>query len=62
MKFSKKKFNENAPKEIKRKLNKHVDALDGMEVKIVGSFGEIEYTFNEEGFILYPVFKEWCEK
>lgn len=62
MKFSKKRFNENAPKDIKKKINKHIDVLDGMEVKIDGDFGEIEYTFNGEGFLLYPVFKEWCKE
>lgn len=62
MKFSKKRFKENAPKDIQRKLKKHLDVLDGMEVKVDGSFGEIEYTFNGEGFLLYPVLKQWCEK
>lgn len=62
MKFSKKRFNENAPKDIKRKLKKHIDVLDGMEVNINENVGEIEYTYNGEGFLLYPVFKEWCKK
>ena len=47
MKFSKDKFNKNASKTIKKLLSKHIDILDGIEVKFDEEFGEIEkYTVN----------------
>ncbi len=63
MRFSKDKFNKNASKTVKKLLSKHVDILDGMEVKFNGEFGEIEqYVVDGEEFYLYPVCKEWCEE
>lgn len=63
MKFSKDKFNKNASKTVKKLLSKHIDALDGMEVKFNEEFGEIEqYTVDGEEFYLYPVSREWCEE
>ncbi len=60
MKFSKKRFKENAPKDIQKKLKKHLDELEGKEILVDGDYGEIEYTFNGDGYTLYPVYKEWC--
>ena len=62
MKFSKKRFKENAPKDIQRKLKEHLDVLDGMKVKFEDDFGKVEYIFNGKGYELYPVYKQWCEK
>ena len=63
MRFSKDKFNKNALKTTKKLLSKHLDVLDGMEVKFDEAFGEIEkYTVNGEEFWLYPIHKEWCEE
>lgn len=62
MKFSKDKFNKNASKTIKKLLSGHIDVIDRMEVKFDGELGEIEnYVVEGEEFLLYPVYKNWCE-
>lgn len=62
MRFSKKKFLENAPKGIRRKLKDHVDILDGMEVAFDGKWGLIpQYFVDGREYYLYPVDKSWCD-
>ncbi|MDQ0150584.1 hypothetical protein ACFO6R_12635 [Eubacterium multiforme] len=65
MKFSKKRFKENAPRNVQRLLKEHLDILDGMEVEISNfdkRYFEIkEYFYNGESYNLYPIKKEWCE-
>ncbi|MBN1071164.1 hypothetical protein FDB30_03700 [Clostridium botulinum] len=62
MKFSKEKFLKNAEREIKKRLSKHLDIVNGMEVEFYGEFEEIkEYTVDGQLFCLYPIYKTWCE-
>ena len=66
MKFSKEKFLKNAEREVKKRVSKHLDIIDGMEVKFDGENGEIEYKVENEvencTYVIYPVYKNWCEE
>jgi len=64
MKFSKDKFNKNAPKVIIRQLKPHIDTLDGLIVDFSGKYGKDgyikQYFINGQEYYLYPIYKEWC--
>lgn len=63
MKFSKEKFLKNAPADVKRKLKRHVDVLDGTEAVFEGEYGHIpQYSVDGQQYYLYPVYKSWCEQ
>ena len=61
--FNKEKFNKNADISIKKRLSRHLDYIDGVEVKFEDGdkFGAIDnYVVDGEEYCLYPVLKEWC--
>lgn len=61
MKFSKRKFIENAPMGIKCQLKNHLDILDGIEVIFDGNYGQIpQYFVDGNEYYLYPIERNWC--
>ena len=61
MKFSKEKFEKNAPKSILKIISEeHRNALEGKEVDFTDGYGNIDYTVNDKNFYLYPVNEDWC--
>lgn len=59
MKFSAKKFSQNASAICKKLIpESHRRVLDGMEV----IDGQIDYEVDGEEYYLYPVELEWCEE
>lgn len=59
--FSKDKFNKNAPKNIKKLLKEHLDTLDKLSADFSEEYGYCEYVYNNEDYYLYPIYKEWCD-
>ena len=62
--FDKKLFKRHAPKKIQKVLSHHVDLIDGKEVSFEGEegFGTVEYEHEKYGFILYPIYPDWCRE
>ena len=56
--FNKEKFNKKADRGVKKILSKHLDYIDGLEVKFED--GEKWGIVEREQYCLYPVSKEWC--
>jgi len=62
--FDKKLFKRHAPKKIQKVLSHHVDLIDGKEVSFEGEegFGTVKYEHEKYGFILYPIYPDWCRE
>lgn len=61
--FNKEKFNKKADRSVKKILSKHLDYIDGLEVKFEDGekWGIVDrYFVEKEQYCLYPVSKEWC--
>ena len=61
--FNKEKFNKKAYRCVKKILSKHLDYIDGLEVKFEdgAKWGIVDrYVIAKEQYCLYPVSKEWC--
>ena len=61
--FNKEKFNKKADRGVKKILSKHLDYIDGLEVKFEDGekWGIVDgYAVEREQYCLYPVSKEWC--
>lgn len=61
--FNKEKFNKKADRGVKKILSKHLDYIDGLEVKFEDGekWGIVDgYVVEREQYCLYPVSKEWC--
>lgn len=59
MKFNKEKFLLSASEQEKKRYEKHLHILDGMEVEH-GSV--IRYNVDGKPWMLYPVEDAWCDK
>lgn len=65
LRFSRKKFESNAPVSVRKTLKPHLDALDGLTVDFPAgeSYGTIaSYKAEGQDWMLYPVYPEWCEE
>lgn len=62
--FDKEVFMKTAPKNVQRLLTNHIDNIDGKRVVFEGNeeYGTVEYEHEKYGFILYPVYPDWCRE